>query len=134
MNIDERIAQFLSSEFFAVAGASVNREKYGNKVLRCYLQHGKRVIPVNPHASVVEGLSSVPHVSDLPHTVEALSIITPPRITEQIVEEAISKGIRNIWMQPGAQSAHAVARCEEAGINLIADGSCLLVVLGYHES
>jgi len=62
------------------------------------------------------------------------SVITPPNITEQIVEEAISRGIENIWEQPGAQSAKAVARCKEAGINVIADGSCLLVVLGYREA
>jgi predicted CoA-binding protein len=134
MTIEERIACFLASDSFAVAGASTDREKYGNKVLRCYMQHGKRVVPVNPHASSVEGLASVPRVSDLPDHIQSLSVITPPRITEQVVEEAIIKGIRNIWMQPGAQSPLAVARCEEAGINLIADGSCLLVVLGYHES
>jgi predicted CoA-binding protein len=133
MNITERIAQFLSAEGFAVAGASTNRDKYGNKVLRCYMQHSKRVVPVNPHVSAVEGLASVASVSDLPGNVQSLSIITPPRITEQVVEEAIAKGIPNIWMQPGAQSDEAIRRCEDAGINLIADGSCLLVVLGYHE-
>jgi hypothetical protein len=26
-----------------------------------------------------------------------------------------------------------VAICEEAGVNVIADGSCALVVMGYHE-
>jgi len=133
MNITERIAQFLSAEAFAVAGASTNRDKYGNKVLRCYLQHGKHVVPVNPHASTVEGLASVTSVSDLPENIQSLSIITPPTITEQVVEAAIAKGIPNIWMQPGSQSNKAIHRCEEAGINLIADGSCLLVVLGYHE-
>jgi predicted CoA-binding protein len=50
------------------------------------------------------------------------------------VEEAIAKGIRNIWMQPGAQSPQSIQRCEDAGLNLIADGSCVLVVMGYHES
>lgn len=134
MIITERIAQFLSAEAFAVAGASTNRDKYGNKVLRCYMQHGKQVVPVNPHASDVEGLTSVASVSDLPENIQSLSIITPPNITDQVVEAAIAKGIRNIWMQPGAQSAQAITRCETAGINLIADGSCLLVVLGYHEA
>jgi predicted CoA-binding protein len=134
MSVSERIAQFLSAEGFAVAGASTNRDKYGNKVLRCYMQQGKRVIPINPHASAVEGLASVASISDLPDDVQSLSIITPPAITEQVVEAAIAKGIRNVWMQPGAQSAKAMARCEEAGINLIADGSCLLVVLGYHDA
>ena len=60
-------------------------------------------------------------------------MITPPAITERVVEEAILKGIRNVWMQPGAESARAVACCVEAGLNVIADGSCVLVVLGYRE-
>ncbi|MEZ4600841.1 MAG: CoA-binding protein [Syntrophotaleaceae bacterium] len=131
--MQEKIDRFLSSSAFGVAGASTNRDKYGNKVLRCYLQNGKKVVPINPRADVIEGQNCVAGVSDLPDDVVSLSIITPPKITEQIVEEAIAKGIRNIWMQPGAQSPAAVARCEEAGINVIADGSCLLVVLGYHE-
>jgi predicted CoA-binding protein len=134
MIIEDRIAQFLAADGFAVAGASTDRNKYGNKVLRCYMQHGKRVVPVNPHAATVEGLPGVAKVSALPGGIQSLSIITPPHITEKIVEEAIAKGIQNIWMQPGAQSPLAVQRCEEAGLNVIADGSCLLVVLGYHEA
>lgn len=133
MDISQSIKQFLAAETFAVAGASTNRDKYGNKVLRCYMQHGKTVVPVNPHAEAVEGLVSVASVLALPEGIQSLSIITPPSITDQVVEEAIAKGIGNIWMQPGAQSIKAIERCKEVGINLIADGSCLLVVLGYHE-
>jgi predicted CoA-binding protein len=130
----DRIDRFLAAEAFGVAGASTNRDKYGNKVLRCYLQNGKKAIPINPRAQIIEGQPCVASVKDLPPEVRSLSIITPPRITEQIVEDAIAKGIENIWMQPGAQSPLAVARCEQAGLNVIADGSCLLVVLGYRES
>ncbi len=132
--MEEKIIQFLASEAFAVAGASTNREKYGNKVLRCYQQHDRKVIPINPRATTIEGLDCLASVADLPAEVQSLSIITPPKITEQVVEQAILRGIKNIWMQPGAQSPLAVSRCEEVGINIIADGSCLLVVLGYHES
>lgn len=132
--MEEKIIQFLAAEVFAVAGASSNRDKYGNKVLRCYQQNGRRVIPVNPRAEIIEGLSCAASVAALPSEVQSLSIITPPKITEQVVEQAIQRGIKNIWMQPGAQNPAAVSRCEEAGINVIADGSCLLVVLGYHES
>lgn len=132
--IEEKIIQFLSAEAFAVAGASTNRNKYGNKVLRCYQQHGRQVVPVNPRAEMIEGLPCTASVSELPGNVKSLSVITPPKVTEQIVEQAILHGIENIWMQPGAESPEAISRCEEAGINVIADGSCLLVVLGYHES
>jgi len=132
--MEERIARFLSADAFGVVGASTDRAKYGNKVLRCYQQNNRRVIPVNPRAESVEGLPCLASVTDLPTEVKSLSIITPPQITEQVVEQAIAHGIENIWMQPGAESPQAVARCEEAGINIIADGSCLLVVLGYHET
>jgi predicted CoA-binding protein len=67
----------------------------------------------------------------VPATVRSLSIITPPQVSEKIVAAAIAHGIENIWMQPGAESPAAVALCRAHGVNVIADGTCLLVVLGF---
>jgi len=134
MDIKHRILLFLSSEAFGVVGASTNREKYGNKVLRCYLQHGMTAIPVNPRGDKVEKIPCVATVAELPRAVKSISIITPPAITERVVEEAIARGISGIWMQPGAESRRAVQRATEAGLNVIADGSCLLVVLGFVDN
>jgi uncharacterized protein len=133
MSKDQQIELFLSSPAFGVAGASVNRHKYGNKVLRCYLQHGKTVVPINPSESEIEGVACVATIGELPAEVKSLSMITPPAVTAQLVPQAIEKGIKNIWMQPGAEHPDAVALCRERGINIIADGSCLLVVLGYGD-
>ena len=127
------ITRFLASPAFGVVGASPRRHKYGNKVLRCYQQAGRRAIPVNPREAEIEGAACVASVLDLPDDVKSLSVITPPAVTERVVEEAIRKGIEHVWMQPGAESDRAVAACEAAGINVIADGSCVLVVLGYRE-
>ncbi|TLM65934.1 MAG: CoA-binding protein [Deltaproteobacteria bacterium] len=131
--IDEKIAAFLAAPAFGVAGASKNPDKYGNKVLRCYQMNGRKAVPVNPVETEIEGMACVRTVGDLPPEVESLSIITPPQVTDKVVELAIAKGIKHIWMQPGAQSAAAIAAAEAAGIDVIADGSCLLVVLGYRE-
>lgn len=133
MTIPERIDRFLDAEVFGVVGASSKPHKYGNKVLRCYMQNQRKVVPINPVEREIEGLACVTSVEELSERVSSLSIITPPQVTEQVVEQAIAKGIRNIWMQPGAESPRAVAACEQAGINIIADGSCLLVVLGYRD-
>lgn len=132
-NSTDPIARFLSSSAYGVVGASPRRHKYGNKVLRCYQQANRRAIPVNPHESEIEGVACAASVLELPDEVKSLSIITPPAVTERVVEEAIRKGIEHVWMQPGAESDRAVAACEAAGINVIADGSCVLVVLGYRE-
>jgi len=133
MTIVKRIDTFLGADSFAVVGASSKPHKYGNKVLRCYQQNQRKVIPVNPVEKEIEGLSCVNSVSELPSHVSSISIITPPQVTEQVVDLAIDKGIKNLWMQPGAESEAAVSAAEAAGLNVIADGSCLLVVLGYHE-
>lgn len=127
------IARFLESAAYGVVGASRHRHKYGNKVLRCYQQNGRFAIPVNPNETVLEGAACVASVLDLPETAQSISIITPPPVTERVVAEAIRKGIRHVWMQPGAESVAAVTACHRAGINVIADGSCVLVVLGYRE-
>jgi len=128
------IERFLQSPAFGVVGASPSRSKYGNKVLRCYRQAGRRAIPVNPNESEVEGLPCVASVLDLPDDVGSISVITPPAVTERVVEEAVRRGIGNVWMQPGAESERAVETCRRHGINVIADGSCVLVVLGYRET
>src|ERR1043166_3209812 len=120
--MDDDIEKFLSSKAFGVAGASNNREKYGNKVLRCYLQNGRKAYPINPREKIIEGLESVASVSDLPDEVESFSIITPPPVTEKIVEQAIAKGIKHIWMQPGAESEATIAKAKTHKITVIAHG------------
>ncbi|MBI2353783.1 MAG: CoA-binding protein [Deltaproteobacteria bacterium] len=133
METREQIERFLASPAFGVVGASTNRHKFGNKVLRCYAQNGRRVVPVNPNESEIEQIPCVAGISDLPPEVKSISMITPPAVTEQLVPLAIEKGIENIWMQPGAESPGAVALCLQHNVNVIADGSCILVVLGYHD-
>ena len=134
MSEHETIEAFLAEGPWAVAGASTNRDKYGNKVLRCYLQHDKRpVYPLNPRADEIEGEPCFGSLADVPEPVRALSIITPPKITEAVVQEAADHGVTHVWMQPGAESAAAIAAAEERGLAVIAGGACLLVVLGYRE-
>jgi len=129
----KQIARFLASEIIGVVGASNNRDKFGNKVLRCYRQHGYPAIPVHPAQKEIEGIASVASVSELPDQVKSISVITPPQVTEKIVPLAVARGIENIWMQPGAQSEAAIRYCKEQGVNLIADGTCVLVELGFAE-
>ena len=133
-SVDERIREFLSAGPWAVVGATGVRAKYGNKVLRCYMQNDKTPLyPVNPRGGVIEGLRAYPTLAELPEPARAISIITPPAITEGIVEDAARLGIRHLWMQPGAESRRALHLADEHGLECIAGGPCLLVVLGYRE-
>ncbi len=129
-SVADTIADFLAAGPYAVVGASRDPAKYGNKVLRAYMRRGWTVYPVNPHAREVEGLAAYPNLAALPERVRAISVITPPAVTEQVVEDAAWAGVALIWMQPGAESAAAVARGRALGLAVIADGSCFLVHAG----
>jgi predicted CoA-binding protein len=130
---EQKIDAFLAAGPFAVVGASTVRSKYGNKVLRCYQQHGKEVYPINAREPEVEGLKAYPSLAALPAKVGAISVITPPAITEQVVRDAAAAGVAHIWMQPGAENEAAIAAAEAFGISVIAGGPCLLVVLGFRD-
>jgi predicted CoA-binding protein len=133
MSEQDRIQKFLSGKRFAVVGASQDRSKYGNKVLRVYQQDKRDVVPVNPKADEVEGLQSYADLAAIPGQIDGVSIVTPPAVTEQVVHAAIARGIKNIWMQPGAESPAAIKSAEESGANVISGGPCVLVALRFHE-
>jgi len=128
------IQKFLSGNRFAVVGASSDRNKYGNKVLRCYLQDGREAIPVNPGATEIESIQAVPDLAAIQPPVDAVSIITPPEITHGIVQQIIDMGIPNVWMQPGSADDETIQLAQDAGLNVVAGGPCLLVELSFEEN
>lgn len=125
----EAVQSFLAAKTFAVAGASTDRSKYGNMIFRRLIDTGHKTYPLNPKADLVEGHTAFAQLSECPVPPEALSIITPPAVTRGIVQDAILAGVKHLWMQPGAEDEQASADARNAGLNVIDDGSCLLVLL-----
>ena len=123
------IEEFLNAKTFAVAGASQDRSKYGNKVYRAIIASGRTAYPLNPAAPEVEGNPAFATIAGLPVVPESLSSVTPPQVTRQVIQQAIAAGIKNVWMQPGAEDDEASQAAREAGLNVIDDGSCILVLL-----
>jgi predicted CoA-binding protein len=133
MSEQDQIRTFLAGKQFAVVGASQDRSKYGNKVLRVYQQNKLDVVPINPSGGQIEGLDTLPDLASLLQPVDGISIVTPPAVTKKVVEQALQLGIKNIWMQPGAEDQAAIESAKAAGANVIAHGPCILVSLRYHE-
>jgi predicted CoA-binding protein len=127
--IMSNIETFLAARTYAVAGASADRDKYGNKVFLALTKSGRETYPLNPRVDQIEGHAAFASIVDLPSVPESMSIITPAKITREIVAEAIAAGVKNIWMQPGAEDDQASESARNAGMNVIDDGSCILVLL-----
>lgn len=127
--MQKAIEDFLNGEIFAVAGASTNRTKFGNQVFRALLKSGRTTFPLNPTTPLVEQHTAYKRLANLPQQADCLAIITPPKITEQVVHQAIECGIKHLWIQPGAQHAEASNAALAAGLTVVDDGSCLLIYL-----
>lgn len=132
-NHPPEIAQFLAVGAFAVVGASADRAKYGNKVLRCYAQHALPVVGVHPKLTAVEGVPCYASLAAIPGPPRAASIVAPPAAAAAIVADAKAAGVRELWFQPGAEDEAAIAAARAAGLHVIANGPCLLVALGFRD-
>lgn len=130
----ERIDDFLASGPWAVVGASPDRAKYGNKVLRCYQQHGLPVVGVHPTAAEVEGAVCYASLAAIPGPARSVSIVTPPAAAAAVVSDAIAAGVKHLWFQPGAEHAAAIEAARKAGVEVIAGGPCVLVALGFRDT
>jgi len=109
----------------AVVGLSSkpSRPSYG---VSAYMQsHGYRIIPVNPNEDSVLGDKCYPVLDDVPESFDAVVIFRRSEFVPEIVESAIRKGARIIWMQEGVQHEEAAQRAREAGLEVVQD-RCIL--------
>jgi predicted CoA-binding protein len=122
------IAAFLSSPAFAVVGVSRNERKFGSIVFRAMRSKGFAVYPVHPHLSEFDGVACVPDVRALPSEVRAAVLVVPPAVAMKVLMECNERGIRNVWLQPGAESHEAIRYAEEHGMNLV-HHECVLMFI-----
>jgi uncharacterized protein len=127
--MDRLIKDFLDQKVFAVVGSFRNESKYAYKIFRDLISQGYEVFPVNPGKSEVEGRKCYKSISDIPVTVDVVNVVTPPVVTEAIIKECLERGIKRVWLQPGAQSQKAIDFCRENNIEVIHDVCVMLEAL-----
>ena len=120
------IDKVLSQKLWAVIGVSKNPAKYGNKVYSQLKKAGYSVYAINPGLESIDGDPCYPSLAALPTVPDAVSVVVPPKITEQVITDCIGLGINRVWMQPGSESEEAIRNGEEHGIAVIHD-QCILI-------
>ena len=113
----------------AVIGASNDRAKYGNKAVRAYLLNGFKVYPINPKEETIEGLEAYVSILDIPGEVDRATLYVPPKVGLKIVEEIAQKGVKELYVNPGAESDELVDKARKLGLNPILACSILAVGL-----
>ena len=121
-------AEFLSKDnLFAVVGVSHDTGKYGNRVYRDLLGAGYDVCPIHPDGGEIDGRTRYADLAALPRRPDVVVCVVLPKATEKVVAQCAALGIGKVWMQPGAESAEAIALCEQSGIDCVHD-QCVMIL------
>ena len=114
------------SKTIAVIGLSDDPGKPSHYVSAYMQQHGYQIYPINPALPEVLGEKSYTSLTDLPIKPDVVNVFRLPRFIPAIVEEMITLGLKNIWIQQGIINLEAATRAEANGINVVMD-RCIMV-------
>jgi len=132
----QAIEDFLSTKKMAIAGVSRDPKKFGGAVYKHLTDNGFTVFPINPNAERIGESKCYPDVASLPDEVDRLYIVTPKRETKSLLEEAIKKGIKKIWIQQMSHTDEALNLARENNLDMITR-DCILMfaepVTGTHK-
>ena len=125
---EEEIRNTLSScKTVAVVGVSPKPDR-PSYLVAAYLQSkGYRIIPVRPDGEEILGEKVYHSLRQIPGEIEidVVDIFRKPEDVPPVVEEAIQRGAKVIWMQEGVFNGEATLRAQEAGLTVIED-RCIL--------
>jgi len=121
-----RVAAILGeARTIVVVGLSARRFRPSHGVAEYLQRAGYRIIPVNPKIAEVLGERSYASLDEVPEPVDIVDIFRRPEHVPEIVEAAIRKGAKTIWMQEGVVHEDAARRAESAGLAVVMD-RCIL--------
>jgi uncharacterized protein len=123
---DKEITELLrTAKTIAVVGLSSNPLRPSMGVSRFLQRQGYRIIPVNPNETEVLGERAYASVKDVPEEIDIVDIFRRPARVPEVVDAALEKGARCIWMQEGVINHEAASKAEAAGIPVVMD-RCIL--------
>jgi uncharacterized protein len=112
----------------AIIGASSNRGKFGNKALRAFAKQGYTVFPIHPTETQVEGHAAYRSVLDVPGSIDLATVYVQPAVGLTVMPEIASKGIPEVWLNPGADAPRVVAAARALGLKTVQH--CSIMAIG----
>jgi predicted CoA-binding protein len=109
----------------AVVGLSSHEWRPSYSVSRYMQSSGYRIIPVNPRETSVLGERAYATLVDVPGPIEIVNIFRRSEYVPEIVESAVRRSAKVIWMQEGVVHEAAAARARAAGLEVVMD-RCIL--------
>jgi predicted CoA-binding protein len=119
LHSDEEIRSILSLKNVAVVGMSKNEEKAANYVPKYLLENGYNIVPVNPTADSILERKCYPSLQEVPDQIDIVDVFRPSDQVLPVIQEAIKKKPKVIWLQEGIHNEEAENIAKSAGIKVV---------------
>ena len=105
----------------ALVGLSTNPARPSYRVAAYMQLQGYRVIPVNPNETNVFGEPAYPALAAVPDTIDLVNIFRKSEDVLPLVEEAMARSAKAIWMQEGIINEQAAVHARASGLLVVMD-------------
>ena len=116
---DEEIRDIFSMKKIAVVGMSQHPQKDAHMVPKYLSTKGYEVTPVNPNADEILGKKCYDTVSEVPGEIDVVNVFRPSEDVLPVVQDAIKKKPKIIWLQEGIHNPQAEELAQNAGIKVV---------------
>jgi len=121
---DEELKETLCNcKTIAVVGISPKEDRPSYIVASYLKSKGYRIIPVRPDGELILGEQVYRSLLEIPKEigVEIVDIFRKSEDVPSIVEEAIQRGAKVVWMQEGVIHKEAGEKAKKAGLKVVMD-------------
>jgi len=119
LSSDDRIREILSLKKIVVVGMSKNSSKAAHYVPKYLADNGYDVTPVNPTTDEILGKKCYNSISDIDGDIDIIDVFRPSDQVLSVIQEAIKKKPKVIWLQEGIHNSEAEDLAKKAGIKVV---------------
>ncbi len=110
-----------------VLGASPKEDRYSNQAVKLLLEGGYAVVPVNPEAHSVAGLTTVKRLEDVSGPIDTVTMYINGDRGVELTAALLVLRPRRVIFNPGSESSALAAVLRDSGIDVVE--GCTLVML-----
>jgi len=118
---EARCALLKRVKTIAVVGLSPNPARPSYGVAKAMQEFGYTIIPVHPAAKEVLGAKAYPRLADIAIPIDLVNVFRRAEHLDGVVDECLSLGAKNIWIQEDIVNESAALRAQQGGILVIMD-------------
>ncbi len=104
---------------WAVVGLSDNPDRTAYGIAQFVQDLGHEIVPVHPKAETVHGQQGYADLAAVPGEVDVVDIFVNSQLAGAVVDEAIAKGAKAVWLQKGVIDEAAAQRAKDAGLDVV---------------